>query len=79
MIFLGSFCGNGHFHNFVLTLPNVVHINVEIHNVDLTLFHVATLCQPNDKVETTLKCLLDCDVAIGNFYHKYRFYLEISV
>ena len=49
------------------TLLDVANFNVEIHNVDLTLSHVATWRQPKDNVETTLKCLL-------GRYIKHNFY-----
>ena len=62
---------NGPICNVVSTLPNVVEMDVEKHNVvstlfnvDLTLYDVATSYQPKNSVEPTLKYLLGDNIPI---------------
>ena len=47
--------GNGHFHNVVSTLTNVVKVDVEKDNVDSTLFDVVS---SNVEIQNALLTLI---------------------
>ena len=66
MLFLSGFYGNVHFHNVVLTLLNVVKLDVENNNVVSTLPNVVHNNVPVDTIDATLLDVVNPNVEIGN-------------